>query len=35
VPRHEGVDIDSVLEQVRAAAGLVRDGSLDLPPPRL
>jgi predicted metal-dependent hydrolase len=34
-PRHEGVDVRSVLEQVQAAAELVRDGSLDLPPPRV
>jgi uncharacterized protein len=34
-PRHEGVDVESVLEQVRAAAEVVRGGSLDLPPPRL
>jgi uncharacterized protein len=34
-PRHEGVDIESVLEQVRAAAEVVRGGGLDLPPPRL
>jgi hypothetical protein len=34
-PRHEGVDVASVLEQVRAAAAVVRDGSLDLLPPQL
>jgi uncharacterized protein len=34
-PRHEGVEVASVLEQVRAAAEIVRGGSLDLPPPRL
>jgi len=34
-PWHEGVDVGSVLEQVRGAAALVRGGSLDLPPPRL
>ena len=34
-PQHEGVDVASVLEQVRAAAAIVRGGSLDLPPPRL
>ncbi|HYZ77764.1 MAG TPA: DUF309 domain-containing protein [Gaiellaceae bacterium] len=34
-PLHEGVDVASVLEQVRAAAAVVRGGSLDLPPPRL
>src|SRR5438128_8804133 len=34
-PRHEGVEVDSVLEQVRAAAEVVRGGSLELAPPRL
>ena len=34
-PRHEGVDVASVLEQVGADAAVVRSGSLDLPPPRL
>ena len=34
-PRHEGVDVASVLEQVRAAAEIVRGGSLDLPPPQV
>jgi uncharacterized protein len=34
-PRHLGVDVASVLEQVRAAAAVVRGGSLDLTPPRL
>jgi predicted metal-dependent hydrolase len=34
-PRHEGVDVASVLEQVDAAAAVVRGGSLDLTPPRL
>jgi uncharacterized protein len=34
-PQHEGVDVASVLEQVRAAAEVVRSGSLDLAPPRL
>ena len=34
-PRHEGVDVASVLEQVRAAAAVVRGGSLDLPPPHV
>ena len=34
-PRHEGVDVDAVLEQVRGAAALVRGGSLKLDPPRL
>ena len=34
-PRHEGVDVAAVLEQVRAATEVVRGGSLDLAPPRL
>jgi hypothetical protein len=34
-PRHEGVDVASVLEQVHAAAEVVRGGSLDLQSPRL
>ena len=34
-PRHEGVDVAAVLEQVRAATEVVRGGSLDLVPPRL
>ena len=34
-PRHEGVDVASVLEQVRAAADVVRGGSLELAPPRV
>ena len=34
-PGHEGVDLESVLEEVRAAAALVRGGSLDLPPVRI
>jgi predicted metal-dependent hydrolase len=34
-PAHEGVDVDSVLGQVRAAAALVAAGSLELPAPRL
>src|SRR5947208_2017019 len=34
-PRHEGVDVASVLEQVRAAADVVCNGSLELAPPRL
>ena len=34
-PQHEDVDVASVLEQVRAAAEVVRSGSLDLAPPRL
>ena len=34
-PHHRGVDVASVLEQVRAAAGRIADGSLDLPAPVL
>ena len=34
-PRYKGVEVASVLEQVRAAAAVVRGGSLDLAPPRL
>ena len=34
-PRHEGVEVGSVLEQVRAAAAIVRGGSLELTPPRV
>ena len=34
-PQHEDVDVASVLEQVRAAAEVVRGGSLDLAPPSL
>jgi uncharacterized protein len=34
-PRHAGVDVASVLEQVRAAAEVVRGGSLELAPPRV
>jgi predicted metal-dependent hydrolase len=34
-PQHEDVDVASVLEQVRAAAEVVRGGSLDLPEPRV
>jgi predicted metal-dependent hydrolase len=34
-PRHEGVDVDAVLEQVRRAAAVVRGGSLELATPRL
>jgi uncharacterized protein len=34
-PEHEGVAVASVLEQVKAAARIVAEGSLDLPPPRL
>jgi predicted metal-dependent hydrolase len=32
-PRHRGVDVTSILEQVRAAGEVVRGGSLELPPP--
>jgi predicted metal-dependent hydrolase len=32
-PQHEGVDVASVLEQVRAAAAIVSNGSLRLPRP--
>jgi predicted metal-dependent hydrolase len=35
VPRHEGVEVVSVLKQVRAAAEVVRGGSLEFAPPRL
>jgi uncharacterized protein len=34
-PRHGGVDVASVLGQVRTAAETVERGSLDLAPPRL
>jgi predicted metal-dependent hydrolase len=34
-PGHEGIDVASVLEQVRAAAEVVRGGSFELAPPRL
>jgi predicted metal-dependent hydrolase len=34
-PTHEGVDIDSLLEQVACARELVASGSLDLSPLRL
>ena len=34
-PLHEGVDVASMLEQVGAAAEIVRGGSLDLPPPQV
>jgi uncharacterized protein len=32
VPEHRGVDVRNVLQQVGAAAGCVKAGSLDLPP---
>lgn len=34
-PGHRGVDVDDVLEQVRAAEARVAAGSLDLDPPKL
>jgi uncharacterized protein len=34
-PEHRGVDVESVLGQVKSAADLVTRGSLDLPQPRL
>jgi len=34
-PEHEGVRVESVLEQVAAARAVVAGGSLELPPPRL
>ena len=34
-PAHRGVDVSSLVEQLGAAAAVVRDGSLRLPPPRL
>jgi hypothetical protein len=34
-PEHLGVDIGGVLAQVRAAAALVEEGSLELPPPQI
>ncbi len=34
-PEHRGVDVASILEQVRLAAELVAGGSLELPPPRV
>lgn len=34
-PEHRGLDIASLLAQVEAARGIVADGSLELPPPRL
>ena len=32
-PAHRGVDVESLLEQLRAAAATVAAGSLDLPAP--
>jgi predicted metal-dependent hydrolase len=34
-PEHHGVAVASVLEQVNAAARIVAEGSLELPPPQL
>jgi predicted metal-dependent hydrolase len=34
-PEHRGVDVASVLEQLRTAAALVERGSLELPPVQL
>jgi uncharacterized protein len=34
-PEHRGVPVASVLEQVRLAARIVAEGSLDLPPPQV
>jgi uncharacterized protein len=34
-PEHRGVDVGSILAQVERAAGIVAEGSLELPPPRL
>jgi predicted metal-dependent hydrolase len=34
-PRHRGVDVETVLEDVAAARACVEGGSLDLPEPRL
>lgn len=34
-PGHRGVDVDDVLEQIRAAEARVAAGSLDLDPPKL
>jgi predicted metal-dependent hydrolase len=34
-PQHRGVDVESILSQVERAATTVRDGSLELEPPRL
>ena len=35
LPRHRGVDVNRVLEDVRAAQRVVDDGSLTLPRPRV
>jgi predicted metal-dependent hydrolase len=34
-PEHRGVAVASILEQVRVAAKIVAEGSLELPPPQL
>jgi len=34
-PEHRGVPVASVLEQVRLAAKIITEGSLDLPPPQV
>jgi hypothetical protein len=34
-PKHEGVAVASLLDQVAAAQAVVAGGSLELPPPRL
>jgi len=34
-PEHRGVAVASILEQVKAAQGIVAEGSLELPPPQL
>lgn len=34
-PEHRGVDVRAVLDQVQTAAGIVEDGSLDLPSARI
>jgi predicted metal-dependent hydrolase len=34
-PRHRGVDVELALADVERAQGLVRGGSLELPPPRI
>jgi hypothetical protein len=34
-PRHRGVDIDRVLDDVASARAVVESGSLALPPPRV
>jgi predicted metal-dependent hydrolase len=34
-PRHRGVDLDTILDDVATARTIVRSGSLALPPPRI